>query len=336
MRTTPDLLSLSGRDRPQERTESVRAVIYWAVALMILIMTCTGLRRQSILSLEVEDWMELRSGVCGLIWRHWKKGEEHLAVISPMITHLLQQYVDTTAELRSALQTRKVFLNSNVRGLWEHMTPAAFENRLREFAIRHHLLRDGAPLALGSTIFRRTFTTRALYEGQSLEAIRSQLGHTTIMSTLLYSKLDLFEHPAQVRAPLDLYGRHALTLWRSPLLLETLPPEERASLLKEETARHQEVGLCRHDRCVQLAHGSPPPCSLCEHLVTGKTFLPAWYAERQAREQLLEQLVVTPGAEVLYAQLKGQFDQFKRNLIFIETTSKESGSSEEPDAIHAR
>src|SRR5438874_3043606 len=81
---------------------------------------------------------------------------------------------------------------------------------------------------------RRTFTTRALYEGQSLEALRSQLGHTTIMSTLLYSKLDLFEHPGQVRAPLDLYGRHALTLWKTPLLLDELPPEERVRLLKQQ------------------------------------------------------------------------------------------------------
>lgn len=323
MSTSPDLRLLSGRDRPQKQEESARLVIYWAVALMILVMSCTGLRRQSILLLEVGDWMELRPGMFGVIWHHWKKGEEHLAVLSPIIAQHLQQYVDVTAVLRTALQTKSVFLNGNPQGLWEQMKPASFENRLREFAIRHQIERNGLPIHLGSTIFRRTFTTRSLYEGRSLEALRSQLGHTTVMSTLLYSKLDMFEHPGQVRAPLDLYGRHALTLWKTPLLLDELSPEERVRLLNQQVAQHQEVGICRHDYCVQLDQGSPPPCSLCEHLVTGKIFLPIWHRELQEREQTLEELKESPGAEVLYAQLKGQRDQFKRNLTFIETNDEE-------------
>ncbi len=143
------------------------------------------------------------------------------------------------------------------------------------------------------------------------------------MSTLLYSKLDLFEHPGQVRASLDLYGRHALTLWKTPLLLDELAPEERARLLKQQTARNLGVGMCRHDRCVQLDQGGPPPCSLCEHLVTGKMFLPAWHRELHAREQTLEKLKAEPAAEIQYAQLKGQLGQFKRNLAFIETNNEE-------------
>jgi integrase len=323
MSTSPDLCILSGRDRPLKPTESVRAVIYWAVALTILLMSCTGLRRQSILSLEVGDWMELRPGIFGVIWRHWKKGEEHLAVLSRIVAELLQQYVDATAALRSALQTKRVFLNGNTQGLWEPMRPAAFEKRLDEFTSRHQIVHNGMPLHLGSTLFRRTFTTRALYEGRSLEALRSQLGHTTIMSTLLYSKLDLFEHPSEVRAPLDVYGRQVLSLWQAPQLLSELESAERAKLLKNSEARHQEVGLCRHDHCVYLAQGSPPPCSLCEHLVTGRTFLPAWYEEQTKREQVLKQLAEQPGTEVVYAQMKGQFDHFKRNLAVVEAEQKE-------------
>src|SRR5260370_33664832 len=106
-----------------------------------------------------------------------------------------------------SVYTKRVCLNGNTQGLWEPMRPAAFEKRLDEFTSRHQIVHNGMPLHLGSTLFRRTFTTRALYEGRSLEALRSQLGHTTIMSTLLYSKLDLFEPPSEVRAPLDVYGR---------------------------------------------------------------------------------------------------------------------------------
>src|SRR5260370_10203638 len=203
------------------------------------------------------------------------------------------------------------------------MRSAAFEKRRDEFTSRHQIVHKGMPLHLGSTLFRRTFTTRALYEGRSLEALRSQLGHTTIMSTLLYSKLDLFEHPSEVRAPLDVYGRQVLSLWQAPQLLSELESAERAKLLKNSEARHQEVGLGLHDQCVYLAQGSPPPCSLCEHLVTGRTFLPAWYEEQSKRDQVVKQLAEQPGTEVVYAQMKGQFDHFKRNLAVVEAEQKE-------------
>src|SRR5258708_1264349 len=47
--TSPDLRTRSERDRPLKPTKRARTVIYWAIALMILLMSCTGLRRQSIL-----------------------------------------------------------------------------------------------------------------------------------------------------------------------------------------------------------------------------------------------------------------------------------------------
>lgn len=319
---THDLLTQSTRYNPRD-SESPRLVVYWAVALMILIMTCTGMRRESILSLETGDWMEVRPGLVGILWRHGKKHEENLAAASPYIADLLQQYVDATASLRTALHTKRVFLNGTIRSYWVPMNSVASDGRLREFTARHHLERDGKPLSLGSTVFRRTFSTRALYEGQSVEAIRSQLGHSTIMSTLIYIKFDMFEHPAQVRDALDIYGRHALTLWKTPVLLQSLPAEERRKLFQQSTERDQDVGLCRYDHCIQLDRGGPPPCSLCEHLVTGKAFLPAWHHELEAREHLLEQMKLTPESGVLYAQLKGQAEQFKRNLAIIETSSEE-------------
>ena len=318
MGTAPDLSRLSSRVQTQESTMNPRVVIYWAVALTILVMICTGLRRQSVLALETHDWVELHPGLFGIVWHHWKKGEEHLATLSPTVAHHLQRYVDATAALRTAIQTQKVFLNGNLLGMWEQMRPNAWEKRMDEFVVRHRLERNGKPLLLGSTIFRRTFTTRSLYEGQSLKVIGAQLGHTTIMSTLFYSKLDLYEHPAQVRASLDLYGRHALSFWKTPLLLEEVGSEERLSLLQSGRTRDQEVGLCRHEQCVHITSGGPPPCSLCEHLVTGKAFLPAWKAEEEAREETLRQLASIPGSEVVFVQMKGQFAQFKRNREWVQ------------------
>ncbi len=311
----PDLTKLSTREKS---TDGAACVVHWAVALMLVLMAFTGLRRQSILLLEVDDWTEIRAGLFALAWRHPKKSEEHLAVLPATIGQQLQCYVDHTAAVRAKLQTKRLFLNGNNNGLWEEMAVGSCNRRLEEFVCRHLLERNGAPLHLGSTLFRRTLATRALYEGLSLEALRLQLGHSTLATTLIYTQFDLFEHPAQVRGPLDTYGRQTLTTWHAPLLLQELSSEERVTILSVRVQRDQAVGLCRHDHCIKAEYGSPPPCSLCEHLVTGSEFLPAWQAEQRQREQELHQLAVRPGSGHLLAQMKGQFDRFVANFAFVQ------------------
>ena len=120
-----------------------------------------------------------------------------------------------------------------------------------------------------------------------------------------------------MRGPLDTYGRQTLTTWHAPLLLHELSSDERVALLSVRVQRDQAVGLCRHDHCIKAEHGSPPPCSLCEHLVTGSEFFPAWQAEHRQREQELHQLAVRPGSGHLLAQMKGQFDRFEANFAFV-------------------
>ena len=310
----PDLTKLSTR---QNSEDGATCVVQWTVALMILLMAFTGLRRQSVLLLEVEDWVEIRAGLFVLAWHHSKKSEAHLAVLPAAIGQQLQLYVSRTEVVRTALKAKRVFLNGTNSGLWEHATTRGFARRLQAFVRHHDLRRQSAPLQLGSTIFRRTLATRALYEGLSIEALRSQFGHTTIATTLMYTRFDLFEHPSQVRAPLDVYGRQALTTWYAPLLLQELSSEERRALLSQRTQQEQDVGLCRHDHCVKAEDGSPPPCSLCEHLITGPEFLPAWQAEHRRREQELHQLAMLPGSGHILAQMKGQFDRFEANLAFV-------------------
>ncbi len=309
----PDLTKLSTR---QKSTDSAACIVHWAVALMIVLMAFTGLRRQSILLLEVDDWAEIRAGLFALAWRHPKKSEEHLAVLPATIGQQLQYYVARTAAVRAKLQTKRLILNGDNNGLWEEMAVGSCNRRLEEFVRRHRLERSGMPIHLGSTLFRRTLATRALYEGLSLEALRLQLGHSTLATTLLYTRFDLFEHPAQVRGSLDTYGRQTLTTWHAPLLLQELPSDERIALLSVKVQRDQAVGLCRHDHCIKAEYGSSPPCSLCEHLVTGPEFLPAWQAEHRQREQELHLLAVRPGSGHLLAQMKGQFDRFEANFAF--------------------
>jgi hypothetical protein len=280
-------------------------------------MAFTGLRSQSVVLLEIEDWIQLRPGLYALIWRHGKKREENLAVLPALLAHQLDLYVSHTTAIRKALGTQRVFLNGTTQGLWNVMSSSAFDARLKRLAERHHLERNGDPLLLGSTLLRRTFATRALYEGQSIEAVRLQLGHAHTETTYTYAHFDRSEHPDQVREPLDLYGRQSLTLWHAPLILDQLPPEKRLALLDVKAEREQDVGHCSHDRCIKAERGSPPPCSLCEHLVTGPEFLKAWEGEETQRVHVLQHLAATPDAGLLLAQMKCQFEHFQANFAFV-------------------
>ncbi len=309
----PDLLWMSTGPKAKVNAASV---VQWGTALMVLVMAFTGLRRQSVLQLQIHDWIQIRTGLFALVWRHGKKHEENLAVLPAEVAFHLDLYVRRTASVRAALGTELVFLNGSSRN-WCEMLDRAFTYRLNEIAARYHLKRNGTPIQLGSTIFRRTFTTHALAEGRSLWALRAQLGHAGIRTTYKYAKIDRYEQPDQLRGPLDIYARQSLTLWHTPHLLDNLAPAERSRLLGTKIFRQQNVGLCRFDSCMKAERGSPPPCSLCEHLVTSFEFLPAWEAEQAQWEQELELLAATPQSEMIFAQKRCQFEQFQTNLMFV-------------------
>ena len=61
-----------------------------------------------------------------------------------------------------------------------------------------------------------------------------------------------------------------------------------------------------------------PPCSLCEHLVSGPEYLEAWECENVLRQQYLEQLAQMPKAELLLAQMKGQYERFLANYRYVQ------------------
>jgi len=293
-------------------------LIHWSDALMSLLLLFTGLRRQSLGFIAIGDWIELRTGLYTLAWRHTKKGEEKVAILPAFLAELLTQYAEATSVLRHHIETPQLFLHLSRQGHWIPFPIQLVDGHLASLVLRHHLERDGVPLPLNCQILRRTYTTRALYAGQNIHAIRAQLGHMHLSTTLGYVRQDRYEHPIQVRHVLDAYGKKALSLWHQPLVLHQLESHERQSILLEGQQREQEVGWCRHRHCVMAEAGSPPPCSLCEHLVTGPEFLAAWETESQHRVAQLNYLARTPGAEMVLAQMKLQYEQFQANFVSIQ------------------
>ena len=311
-----DLLGLP--TRPAARVNAV-VVVHWAASLMVLLMLFTGLRSQSVTSIKVGDWAEIHPGLFALVWTHGKKREEKIAIIPASLARLLSQYVERTAAVREALGAEYVFLTSTHNSFWSMTRNAGYlrVSLLWAFVRRHGLERGGLLLKLNARMLRRTYVTRELYEGRSIWALRLQLGHESLQSTQRYGKFDLFEHPAEVGEALDEYGRVALELWHRPLLLSDLETAERDSLLGLTVERHQGTGLCRFDCCRKIEVGSPPPCSLCEHLVTGPEFLDAWDAERKRREDEIGRLQTTPGADHTLAQKRTQYDMFRENASYV-------------------
>jgi integrase len=312
----PDLLGLFTRPRAGD---TAAPVVQWASSLMILVMLFVGLRARSAAYLKVGDWEELRPSLFGLIWSHGKKREEKVAILATSLALLLSQYVERTLIIRKALRTENVFLYSNKSSYWCATLRPGYLNEciFSAFVKRHGLRRSGIPLKLNSQILRRTYVTRELYMGRSIWALQLQLGHESIRTTRQYGKFDLFEHPAEVGCALDTYARGALELWHHPLLLVELDPAKRDRLLGVKEERHQNVGLCRSDCCQKLLSGSPPPCSLCEHLVTGPEFLGAWDIEQKKREGEMERLRSMPDARHLLEQRKFQYETFCRNLAYV-------------------
>ena len=243
---------------------------------------------------------------------------DKVAALPEVLAEMLDEYVRCFEGLRRGLNTDRVFLSREYRGSWQVLDYVVTLSRaMKDFVIRHEITRDGEPIELSSMILRQTYTTRELSDGRDIWLLRLQLGHKSIKTTMLYAKFEQFEHPRQVSGALDGWGRNVLGLWHKPILLDELTNEERLHLLNEGESRHVEGGRCRHAGCIKITVGSPPPCTQCEHLVTGPEFLPEWDTIHVEREKEIKQLKLDDPNGHQLAQKKFQFEWFKSNRQYV-------------------
>jgi integrase len=240
MKTKPNLLMMSTRSGAED---NALPVVNWAVALIVLVMTVTGLRHQSAVRLKINDWMKIRAGLVALAWRHTKARQDNLAFLPTLVARFLDYYEFCTRELREALGTERLILLGNYHGDFvDSYCEQRVRVRLHEFAQRHNITRNGVHIALNASILRKSYATHQLYEGRNPSFIQAQLGHKQIGTTAEYTQLDRYEHPAQVRNALDAWGE-ALDLWENPVHLEKLDPDSRTNLFGGGAQDHQKVGL---------------------------------------------------------------------------------------------
>lgn len=173
VKTCPELLSMGTR-----ATGRINAapVVDWAIALIVLVMVFTGMRRGSVLGLRLNDWMQVRSELFAIAWQHSKKGEESIAITPALITKLLEVYVRQTESVREALGIKQVFLLGGSGSWSRNISYTTFSEHLNGFAVRHGILRDGKPILLNSTILRRTYATLSYIKGAVWNGFRRSLG----------------------------------------------------------------------------------------------------------------------------------------------------------------
>lgn len=299
------------------------AVSKWTTALAILLMLFTGLRPQSVKEIKIGDWVEILPRIFALAWHHDRCLHEDVVAVSADFIELLQIYMNATEPIRNELQTDYLFLTGNNRAGWQTLSPDfSMRHQIQSFVKRHSIERNGHLIALNATMFRRTYATQELYRGTSIKVIQRQLGHLSEQTTKIYLKFDLFEHPAYVNKALDHYGMMTLVTWNNPIIIDDLDADERAALFANRVSREQDVGFCRHDNCVKINRGGPPPCSLCDRLATGPEFLNEWEDQLSARLSEIERLSSIPSEEHALRQKQHELALFRHNYDLVRQRCK--------------
>jgi integrase len=306
----PDLLHLSTY---QVVGTNASPVISMATTLMILIMAFTGLRPSSVLKLELIDSMSLRSALSAFIWRHQKKREENIVITPAFINRLVEYYAASTEEIRLHLGTKRLFLLPGGYGSWSASSNVNTLNiHLRNFIKRHNLSNGEIPLTLTATILRRTYATYQLYKGRNIWFVRAQLGHKNIQTTAIYTQLDRFEHPAQVKPALDTWGNRVLDFWHKPVDLEMASASDRKKLFSQSPQIPPEGD----------AEDDLAPCSTCESLFTGPEFASDWDLELIKWQRRMKKLEADPAEEQTLRREKERFAKFIENYKRVNRVGK--------------
>jgi len=148
---------------------------------MVLLMLLGGLRKSEALGLTLGD---LDFGQRAVLVREGKGGHQRRVPVSDVALEATLRYLN---EERPASSSPKVFLVLKGPRRGQPLTVAALDT-----IIDYHRQRVGTP-GIQCHRLRHTCFTRLRQAGMSLEAIQSQAGHRSILSTRIYLHLCLKE-----------------------------------------------------------------------------------------------------------------------------------------------
>ena len=146
-------------------------------ALVVLIFGC-GLRISEALSLTVRDVIG-RPEVLRILG---KGGKERLVPVLPAVYDAIEKYLNICPYAKVAANDALLFYS--VRGL--SMTPRMAQKQVEKIRNLLQLPDYVTPHAL-----RHTFATTLLGDGVDLRSLQELLGHSSLSTTQLYTKVDM-------------------------------------------------------------------------------------------------------------------------------------------------
>jgi integrase/recombinase XerC len=162
-------------------TEDARgALLRLRDTAMLELLYGTGLRVSELCALDITDIDRGRYGVAMLLVRRGKGGKARQVPITGAADRAVAAYLPARAQLA----TSGAALLVNAAG--RRLTPRSVQRQVKRWTIAGGVHADATPHSL-----RHSFATHLLDEGVDLRAIQELLGHASLASTQIYTKISL-------------------------------------------------------------------------------------------------------------------------------------------------
>jgi len=158
-------------------------------AALLELVYATGLRVSEACALDVTDIDRDRYGVPIVLVRHGKGGKSREVPLGGAATRALDAYLAARRDL-AAPNTSAAALFVNAAG--GRLTTRSVQRMVRRWSIAGGVAASATPHGL-----RHSFATHLLDEGVDLRSIQELLGHASLASTQIYTKVSL-EHLMKV------------------------------------------------------------------------------------------------------------------------------------------
>jgi integrase/recombinase XerC len=139
----------------------------------------TGLRVSELCDLDLADIDRARHAMPMLIVRHGKGGKSRQVPIGEQADDAITAYLAQRTQLGTG---SALFMNAG----GSRLTPRSVQRMVKRWTIAGGVHADATPHAL-----RHSFATHLLDEGADLLSIQKLLGHASLSSTQIYTKVSL-------------------------------------------------------------------------------------------------------------------------------------------------
>jgi integrase/recombinase XerC len=176
----PGLIGRTSRRTLSASEDARHGLLRLRDAALLELLYGTGLRVSELCALELGDIERERFGVPMLIVRHGKGDKARQVPIGGAADRALLAYLPARTGL--AATGGAVFVNAG----GQRLTPRSVQRMVKRWTIAGGVSADATPHSL-----RHSFATHLLDEGVDLRAIQDLLGHASLSSTQIYTKVSL-------------------------------------------------------------------------------------------------------------------------------------------------